>query len=129
MRTVPWSEGVESRLWRWEEGVGQEDMEMVGVDNSFRTFGCGGLNTDEAAGTGCRTVEGGGFVVFKDGSHLVKPSWSLFSYLSDAVFPSTLNYSRAGISILFTVVYCCAFLWCLTHLLNKLSLIQRALRP
>lgn len=69
MRTVPWSEGVESRLWRWEEGVGQEDMEMVGVDDSFRTFGCGGLNTDEAAGTGRRTVEGGGFVVFKDGSH------------------------------------------------------------
>ena len=49
----------DKRIWR------------LGVGNSFRTFGCGGLNTDEGAGEGGRTAGWGwgAAVVFKDGSH------------------------------------------------------------
>lgn len=49
--------------------------------------------------------EGFCFVVFKGGSRPVQPSWSPFSCSSDTVHPSRLKDQRAGISLLFAVVY------------------------
>lgn len=40
-----------------EDSVGQEDIGLVGEGSSFRTFGCGGLNTRQASGEGGKTVE------------------------------------------------------------------------
>ena len=51
------------------------------VDSSLMKFACGWFNTYKAAGEVGRTVEGRGFVVFKDGSHPLHTTGSLFSTL------------------------------------------------
>lgn len=81
------------------------------VDNSLTKFACGCFNTYRAADQGGRIIEGRGFVVFKDGSHPVHTTWSLFSYSSDTVQVDELPKGR---DICF--VYCrilVHFLWVL----------------
>lgn len=95
---------------------GQEDMETVRVDNFVMQFGCEWFNTYKVAGEGDRTGNGGVLLYLKMAAILFKPSWSLFSHSSGTVYPNRLNYSRAGMSVLFTVVYLVHVLWYLTHL-------------
>lgn len=82
-------------------------------------FACGWFHTSKAAGEGGRIVEGRGFVVFKDGSHPVHTTWSLFSCYSDPAYSGCPNYPRAEITILFTVVGLVHPFMGFTHLLLR----------